>query len=89
MPGPWSAKSTAARLRGKTTDDFFQPADAAAVLQAARAVASTRRPSLARRSYVSIDGRPWSYVRLMLPLSRGGQDVDGMIKTLDPETLNF
>lgn len=89
LAGTMVCEKHGGEMRGKTTDDFFQPADAAAVLQAARVVASTRRPSLARRSYVSIDGRPWSYVRLMLPLSRGGQDVDSMIKTLDPDTLNY
>jgi hypothetical protein len=76
-------------MRGKTTDDFFQPHDAAQVVAAGLRIAETGRPSLARRSYVSIDGQPWSYVRLMLPLSRGGDRVDGLVKTLDPETLNY
>ncbi|MEX2628319.1 MAG: PAS domain-containing protein [Tistlia sp.] len=44
-------------LKGKTTDDFFEPEDAALVVEAALAVAQSQRPSLARRSYVSINGR--------------------------------
>jgi hypothetical protein len=76
-------------MRGKTTDDFFRPADAAAVVAAGHHVAETGRPSLARRSYVGIDNKLWSYVRLMLPISRSGTDVDGLVKTLEPATLNY
>lgn len=74
-------------MKGLTTDDFFHPDDADAVVTAALAAASERQPSLARRSYVTINDRAWSYVRLILPLSRDGRLVDGFFKVADPVSL--
>ncbi len=74
-------------MKGLTTDDFFHDADAAAVVQAAMNVAASGQPSLASRSYVSIDDRMWSYVRLILPLSRNGRDVDSFFKVADPASM--
>lgn len=74
-------------MKGLTTDDFFQPDDADAVVAAALAVARTKRPSLARRSYITLHDRSWSYTRLILPLSRDGETVDSYFKVADPASM--
>jgi len=74
-------------MKGLTTDDFFHEDDADAVVQAALRVAAGRRPSLARRSYITINDRSWSYVRLILPLSRDGGSVDSFFKVADPGSM--
>ncbi|WP_374381333.1 PAS domain-containing protein [Dongia sp.] len=74
-------------LKGRTTDDFFEPADARHVVDAALTVARLGLPSLAERTYVNLDGSLWSYVRLIAPLSRDGQKIDSFFKVLDPDTL--
>lgn len=74
-------------MKGLTTDDFFHPDDADAVVTAAQAVARSRQPSLARRSYITINDRMWSYVRLILPLSRDGETVDSFFKVADPASM--
>lgn len=74
-------------MKGLTTDDFFHPDDADAVVTAAQGVARSRRPSLARRSYITINDRMWSYVRLILPLSRDGETVDSFFKAADPASM--
>lgn len=71
-------------LKGRTTHDFFAPEDARLVLEAALGVAERQTPSLARRSYVSLNGRSWRYVRLIMPLSRAGGAVDSFLKVADP-----
>ena len=74
-------------LKGKTTDDFFKPEDASAVVSSALAIARSRTPSLARRSYVSLNRRNWRYVRLIMPLSRNGERVDSFFKVADPGSM--
>lgn len=74
-------------LRGGTPEDFFAPDDAQAVTDIALSVATTRRPSLARRGYVCLDDRLWNYTRLLLPLSRAGGVVDSFFKVADPTTM--
>jgi hypothetical protein len=74
-------------MRGKTTDDFFAPADARAVVDSTLEVARTLRPSLARRDYISLDDRLWGYVRLILPMSPDGVNVTRFFKVLDPGSL--
>ncbi|WP_374466697.1 PAS domain-containing protein, partial [Ferrovibrio sp.] len=74
-------------MKGLTTDDFFHADDADAVVTAALTVAATGQPSLARRSYITINDRVWSYVRLILPLSRDGETVDSFFKVADPASM--
>lgn len=74
-------------MRGLTTDDFFRPEDAQAVVAAALEVAHRRQPSLARRHYITINDRVWSYVRLILPLSQDGSRVDSFFKVAEPEGM--
>lgn len=76
-------------LKGKSTHDFFVAEDAKIVFASALRVADSRQPSLAQRNYVNIEGKPWRYTRLILPLSRNGVEVDSFFKTLDPDTLNW
>lgn len=74
-------------LAGKTTDSFFTPDQAASVVDSARAVVTSGRPSLARRAYVSLDGRYWSYVRLLLPLAPRSSGVPSVFKAAEPNSL--
>ena len=76
-------------MRGRTTDDFFKPEDGKKVLEAGLRVAETGTPSLARKSYIAINGRRWSYVRMILPLSSDGVKRDRLFKLLDPATLEM
>lgn len=74
-------------MKGLTTEDFFQPQDADAVTRSALEIARTRQPSLARRAYVTLGDRCWSYLRLILPLSRDGKTVDSFFKAADPVSM--
>lgn len=75
-------------LKGKTTDDFFEAEDAGAVVEDAVRVAETGQPSLARRSYITLNDRLWSYTRIILPLSSDGERIDSFFKALAPESLS-
>lgn len=72
---------------GKRLRNFFSEDDARIVFESMRRVAETRLPSLARRSYVALNGTQYTYVRLILPLSVDGSTVSGFFKTIEPETL--
>lgn len=74
-------------LAGKTTDTFFMPDQARSVVVGAQTVVSTGRPSLMRRTYVALDGRYWSYVRLLLPLAPRPSGVPSLFKAAEPNTL--
>lgn len=76
-------------LRGLTTDDFFQPADAAIIAKTGFGVAMTGVPSIARKTHITINERYWSYIRLILPLSKNGRTVDRLFKVLDPSTISM
>ncbi|MEQ9330317.1 PAS domain-containing protein [Thalassobaculum sp.] len=71
-------------LKGTSVHDFFGERDARLVLNDLHAVAESERPTLARRSYVSINGKPWSYIRLLLPLRPDGGAVTRILKALEP-----
>lgn len=72
---------------GRRLRNFFSEHDAAIVYASMEQVANTRAPSLASRSYVSLEGRQFSYVRLIMPLSLDGETVTGFFKTIEPATL--
>jgi hypothetical protein len=74
-------------MKGLTHADFFGPEDARTVYGDALRIAESRTPSLTRRAYVAINDRYWSYVRLMLPLSRGGQTADAFMKVVEPISM--
>ncbi|WP_428247099.1 hypothetical protein [Ferrovibrio sp.] len=72
---------------GRRLRNFFSEDDARIVFASMRRVAETKLPSLARRSYVALNGTQYTYVRLILPLSLDGNTVTGFFKTIEPETL--
>lgn len=88
LAGTYICEKHGGELKGRTTDEFFRPADAELVVEAALTVAKFGIPSLAERHYVGFDGKLWSYVRLIAPLSRDGNGVDSFFKVLDPTSLN-
>lgn len=73
---------------GKGLRGFFNETDAGIVFESLVRIAETREPSLARRDYVSIEGRRYGYTRLILPLAADGQSVSGFFKTIEPATLS-
>jgi|GEM_PF-584371 len=68
---------------------FFDETDAKIVFDSFEKIAAERRPSLARRDYVSIEGRKYCYVRLILPVSADGETVTGFFKTIEPGSLRI
>lgn len=71
-------------LRGTSVHEFFGVRDAQLVVDDLKKVAETEAPLLTRRRYVSINGKPWSYVRLLLPIRPEGGAVTRILKALEP-----
>lgn len=71
-------------LRGTSVHEFFGARDARLVLDDLQTVAQIETPMLTRRRYVSINGKPWSYVRLLLPIRPDGSGVTRILKALEP-----
>lgn len=71
-------------LRGTSVHDFFDVQDAQLVVDDLRKVAESEAPLLTRRRYVSINGKPWNYVRLLLPIRPDGGPVTRILKALEP-----
>ena len=88
LAGNYVGERTSADLGGRRLANFFNAHDAAIVFASMEHVAMTRQASLARRSYVSLEGNQLSYVRLILPLSVDGETVTGFFKTIEPATLS-
>ena len=88
LAGNYVGERTNADMGGRRLGNFFSPEDAAIVFASMEQVAGSRQPSLARRSYVALDGVHFSYVRLILPLSLNGETVTGFFKTIEPATLS-
>ncbi len=87
LAGNYVGERTSADAGGRRLGNFFNAHDAAIVYASMEQVANLRQPSLARRSYVALDGMQFSYVRLILPLSLDGYTVTGFFKTIEPATL--
>jgi hypothetical protein len=66
-------------LRGRLLNELVPPAIAGEMLENARASADAARPGLAAREFSARNGSFWSYVRLILPLARTGDAVDGFV----------
>ena len=75
-------------LRGTSVHDFFGARDAGLVLDDLLSVAGNEAPMLTRRSYVSINGKPWSYIRLLLPIRPNGCSVTRILKALEPSRFS-
>jgi len=87
LAGIYVGERTSRDEGGQRLGNFFNTHDAEIVFRSMEQVATTRQPSLARRSYVTLEGRQFSYVRLILPLSLDGAAVTGFFKTIEPGTL--
>jgi hypothetical protein len=87
IAGNYVGERTSSNGDGRRLRNYFSEADARTVFDSLRAVADSCEPSLARRSYVSIEGREYHYVRIILPLSVDGRRVTGFFKTIEPDTL--
>lgn len=87
LAGNYVGERTSEDLGGRRLANFFNAHDAEIVFTSMELVATTRQASLARRSYVSLEGNQLSYVRLILPLSADGSTVTGFFKTIEPATL--
>lgn len=87
IAGNYVGERTTADMGGKRLHNFFNEHDAAIVYASMEQVANARQPSIARRSYVSLEGKFFSYVRLIMPLSLDGVAVTGFFKTIEPDTL--
>lgn len=87
MVGTYIGEKAAFQAHGMTIRAFFEERDAEVVTDALRHIADSRKPSLARRTFVPIAGAPMSYVRLILPLSANGGTVTGFFKTIEPSSL--
>ena len=72
---------------GRGLRGFFNETDAGIVFESLVRIAQLRLPSLARRDYVSIEGRRYGYTRLIMPLSADGRTVSGFFKTIEPASL--
>jgi hypothetical protein len=68
---------------------FFNETDAGIVYSSLVRIAQLRAPGLAHRDYVSIEGRSYSYTRLIVPLAVDGGTVTGFFKTIEPATLRI
>lgn len=88
LAGHYVGERTSAERGGRRLINFFNDDDAAIVFSSMQQVAQCRQASLARRSYVALDGGQFSYVRLILPLSVDGVSVSGFFKTIEPATLS-
>ncbi len=88
LAGTYVCDRHGGELRGKSPRQFFSAVDAEQVIDSMITIGRTGQPSLARRSYIHLHGNYWSYVRLILPLSRGGERIDGFFKVLDPDSLS-
>lgn len=89
LAGTYVCDKYGRELKGHTTDDFFAPQDARHVVESALRTAKTSEPDLAQREYITLNGGLWRYVRLILPLSRDGAEVDSFFKVLDPASLSL
>lgn len=77
------------RDSGRGLRGFFNETDAGIVFESLVRIADAKQPSLARRDYVQIDGRRYSYTRLIMPLAADGATVSGFFKTIEPASLHI
>lgn len=87
MAGHYVGERSTFKASGRGLRGFFDAEDAAIVYASLVRIAQTKRPSLARRDYVTIDGTRHGYTRLILPLAADGITVSGFFKTVEPSSL--
>lgn len=71
-------------LKGTSVHAFFEREGAVQVLKDLNAVADSGTPSLTLRSYVALNGKFWSYARLVLPIYPDGERATRILKALEP-----
>lgn len=74
-------------MRGISVHDFFDEEDSPLVLASLFKAAREGRPTLAKRSYISIAGLPWRYTRLLLPYHKRAGRCEKIMKVVEPTTL--
>lgn len=74
-------------MRGTSLSDGFNASDIETVLAETTETVRSGEPDLRRREYYDPNGRGWSYVRLLLPLSSDGVGWDRYALIFDPETF--
>jgi hypothetical protein len=87
IAGNYVGERTSAEFGGRRLRNFFDRRDAEIVFASMEHVAETRTPSIAKRTYVSLEQRYFEYVRIILPVSADGETVTGFFKTIEPDTL--
>lgn len=74
-------------MRGTDLSEGFNASDVEAVRAQTATIVESGEPDLRRREYHDPNGRIWSYVRLLLPLSSDGVKRDRYALIFDPETF--
>lgn len=74
-------------MRGTGLSDGFNASDIETVRAEISKIVESGEPDLRRREHHDPNGRIWSYVRLMLPLSSDGVKPDRYALIFDPETF--
>lgn len=74
-------------MRGTSLSDGFKASDLETVRAETAKIIQSGEPDLRRREFHDPNGRIWSYVRLILPLSSDGLKRDRYALIFDPETF--
>lgn len=74
-------------MTGTKLAEGFSIGDIAGVRAGIQAIMDRGEPDLMRREFVDGNGRTWSYVRLILPLSSDGVRRDRYALVIDPQTF--
>ncbi|WP_420566147.1 hypothetical protein [Thalassobaculum sp.] len=74
-------------MRGTTFSEAFVPEDLAKVHARIEAILRRGEPDLAQHEFYDTNGRIWSFVRLILPLSSDGVKRDRYCLIYDPATF--
>ena len=74
-------------MRGTTFAEAFEPTELARVHARVREILDRGEPDLAKHEFHDPNGRIWSFVRLILPLSSDGVKRDRYCLVFDPLTF--
>lgn len=71
-------------LKNTSIFEFFSKEDADKTLDDLFQTAVSGEPMLTDRSYVGINGKNWTYIRLLLPLNRQDGRATRILKAIEP-----
>ena len=74
-------------MRGTTFAEVFEPKELARVHTRVREIMQSGEPDIAKHEFHAPNGRIWSFVRLILPLSSDGVKRDRYCLIYDPDTF--